>query len=99
MSRPAYQALMVWDNPLQFEDRKVYRSIHELITLLLEKNPTIMELAPPHYYLLREIVVGSIEAVSNTIQAQSDPQVSHQLVPILEDLNELFEELDYNAQH
>lgn len=93
MSRPAFQAIMMWDDPRQFEDQEVYQAVHQLVTILLEYGEAVSRLNESEHHLLQQLVAGSMDAVSEAIKNNSDSESSGPLVEILEDLVKFSEEI------
>ena len=99
MSRLAFQALMIWDDPRQFEDQEVYDSVHRLLSILFEDENALSRIELSEYQLLENIVSGSMDAVSEAIKNNPDSDATRELVEIIEDLIKFADEIKTVSPH
>lgn len=99
MSRLAYQALIVWDDPRQFEATEVYASVHKVLSMLFEDENALTRFTSSEYLILETIVAGSMDAVSEAIRNNPDSEAAKDLVEILEDLIMLTDEIKAEGSH
>ncbi|MGS2721019.1 hypothetical protein [Paraglaciecola aestuariivivens] len=99
MSRFAYQALMLWDNPNQFEDKALYNSVHSLLGLLIEQSMPISALNESQSELLHELVAGSLDALSQAVQHNQELEANNELLTMLGDLIQFSNQLSPSTQH
>ncbi|WP_258808290.1 hypothetical protein [Pseudidiomarina sp. CB1] len=93
MSRPAFQALMMWSDPRQFEEQQVYHSVQQLVATLFESEGAILQLNKFQYQLLQRMVADSMDVISDTITNHSDAASRIPLIEILEDLIKFADEI------
>lgn len=93
MSRLAFQALMMWDDPLRFEDRELYDSVHRLLSILFKDEDALSHYELTEYQLLENIVSGSMDALSEAIKNNPNSELIQDLVEVLEDLIRLADEI------
>lgn len=97
MSRPALQALGLFDNSLMYEDRAIHQMIRRLLHSLVDEGVTLSSLDKASLKLLAELVCGASEAVSQALA--NAPSHHRELESIRADLSLLRDEIEVLQYH
>lgn len=93
MSRFAFQALMLWDDPANFSCAENHKAVQNVINTLLNKENAHLEFDENEHALLTLLVANSMEAVGSAIENNVHLEAMPELVETLQDLVVLSNEI------